>query len=177
MWKFTSSLFQVVRLLSRMMMQLESWLTRHHSSCHCHTEVKRSSSVTWRFSCTFPHPRCSLALAASHSDGPNDGNSLPSTVAWSLRVATAHKLNRYVFNLNNDCKMAFLRRMGFCFSAMVAQHKCLFAQRVSVAAALAAAASQQLLTELQATVAPVWSGNSRCARHTEENSWAKREWG
>lgn len=41
------------------------------------------------------------------------------------------------------------------FSAMVAHNSCLFAQRVSIAAALAATASQQLLTELQATVAPV----------------------
>lgn len=115
MWKFTSScLYQVVRLLSRMMMQLESRLPRHHSSCHCNTEVKRSSSVTWRFSCTFPHSRCSLSLVASHSDGPNDGNSLPSTVAWSLWVSKADKLNRFVFKLNNDCKMAFLWRMCFC---------------------------------------------------------------
>lgn len=114
MWKFTSScLYQVVRLLSRMMMQFESRLTRQHSSCHCHTEVKRSSSVTWRFSCTYAYPHCSLALAASHSDGPDDGNSLPSTVAWSLWVSTADKLDRFVFNLNNDCKMTFLWRLYF----------------------------------------------------------------
>lgn len=182
MWKFTSScLYQVVRLLSRMMMQLESWLTRQHSSCHCHTEVKLSSLVTWRFPCTFPHPRCSLVLAVSHSDSPNDGNRLPSTVAWSLWVSTADKLNRFVFKLNNDCKTIFTEDVFLyrsrAFNTVVAQNRRLFAQGVSVAAALAAAASQQLLTELQATVASVWPGNSRCARHTEENSWAKREWG
>lgn len=41
------------------------------------------------------------------------------------------------------------------FTAMVAQHSCLFAERVSVTAVLAAAASQQLLRELQTTVAHV----------------------
>eukprot|EP00066_Takifugu_rubripes_P022645 XP_011611911.1 PREDICTED: ATR-interacting protein [Takifugu rubripes] len=37
----------VVRLLSRMMMQLESWLTRHHSSCHCHTEMVQTMVIVF----------------------------------------------------------------------------------------------------------------------------------
>lgn len=54
-------------------------------------------------------------------------------------------------------------------AAMVVWRGSVSAQRVSDAAALAAAASQQLLGELQAAAAHVRPGDSCGARHAEKN--------
>lgn len=61
--------------------------------------------------------------------------------------------------------------------AMVVRPSSVSAQGVSAAASLAAAASRQLLRELQATAAHVWPGDPCCARHAEEDPQAERERG
>lgn len=59
--------------------------------------------------------------------------------------------------------------------AMVAQPGGVSAQRVFAAAALAAAASQQFLRELQAAAAHVRPGDPCCPRHSEEDPRTERE--
>lgn len=59
--------------------------------------------------------------------------------------------------------------------AMVAWPVGVSAERVSAAAALVAAASRQLLRELQAAAAHVRPGDPGRARHTKEDTQAERE--
>lgn len=73
---------------------------------------------------------------------------------------------------SNDCPLRFAptpTTMLQILVAVVAQPSSVSAQGVFAAAALAAAASQQLLGELQTTAAHVRPGDPRRTRHAEED--------
>lgn len=65
--------------------------------------------------------------------------------------------------------------MRWTHVTMVAWRGGVSPQGVSAAAALAAAASRQLLRELQAAAAHVRPGDPCCPRHAEEDPRAERE--